>query len=227
MFLDIKSKKLKYALGLLGAIIIGAIGSGIWEVVFQPVFSFLSNNIISLFSLLFKSLEKSIYEDIAKGYTEEPSYMAATLILYIFFMMLGYFTSHLIPEKKKKNDELDEIEKELKKLKLGENVLAKLDEIEKKLDLQRDKLRERGRIILSILILLLVFLFSQLFILKYKLDKISSFEQTIKAVKPFISQNEYDLFNSSFARIKNSTEYNKILDSLNSLALKNNIEINK
>ena len=227
MFLDIKSKKLKYALGLLGAIIIGAIGSGIWEVVFQPVFSFLSNNIISLFSLLFKSLEKSIYEDIAKGYTEEPSYMAATLILYIFFMMLGYFTSHLIPEKKKKNDELDEIEKELKKLKLGENVLAKLDEIEKKLDLQRDKLRERGRIILSILILLLVFLFSLLFILKYKLDKISSFEQTIKAVKPFISQNEYDLFNSSFARIKNSTEYNKILDSLNSLALKNNIEINK
>lgn len=85
MFTNIQSKKIKYGLGIIGAIFIGAIGSGIWEVALGPALSFLSDSTIGFLSLVFSSLEDSIYESIAKGYTEESSYMSVVLILLIYF----------------------------------------------------------------------------------------------------------------------------------------------
>ena len=84
------------------------------------------------------------------------------------------------------------------------NVKKRLDEIEKRMNLQRDKIRKRGFILIANMVLFLVFIFSQSIVIKYKLDKISNYEQKIKTVKPYLSQNEYDLFNSSFAQIKNN-----------------------
>lgn len=228
MFTNIQSKKIKYALGLIGAILIGAIGSGIWVVALGPAFSFITEITISFLSLLFSSLENSIYESVAKGYSEESSSMAVTLILYIFSLYLGYSIAVLIPKKsKEKKSELDKIGEELTDIKSDLDLDSKkrLDEIENRLNLQRDKLRKIGRVVISFLVVFFVFIYIQSIVLKYKINKISNYEQKIKTVKPFISQNQYDLFNSSFAQIKNSSDYDKLINSIKVIALQKNIKM--
>lgn len=134
---------------------------------------------------------------------------------------MGYSLPSLLPKKQNKS-ELDSIGKEITEIELDANVKKRLDEIEKRMNLQRDKIRKRGFILIANMVLFLVFIFSQSIVIKYKLDKISNYEQKIKTVKPYLSQNEYDLFNSSFAQIKNISDYDKLINSLKRIALQKN-----
>ena len=62
-----KNKLVKIILGVIGTILIGAIGSGVWERFLSPLIDSTASRLASLFSLVSKSYANSLYSDIGKG----------------------------------------------------------------------------------------------------------------------------------------------------------------
>lgn len=60
-----ENKVLSWALGILGTLIIGGLGSGVWEVALKPLFSFLGNGIISFLVNKSTSFSNEIYQIIS------------------------------------------------------------------------------------------------------------------------------------------------------------------
>jgi hypothetical protein len=57
----------KWTFGILGTILLGAIGSGVWEWILSDFFSWLGSSFISLASSLSQTFVDSLYKDVWKG----------------------------------------------------------------------------------------------------------------------------------------------------------------
>ena len=70
----------KKVVGLLGVIVLGAIGSGVWDIIGRPSLGSLQRVILTIASLGVKALKDTTYLEIAKGFTEATS----TRLLYAY-----------------------------------------------------------------------------------------------------------------------------------------------
>ncbi len=222
--MNLKSTKVKYVLGIIGAIIIGAIGSGIWEMLLEPFFTLASENIINGISHLSSSLEDSLYKSIARGYSEEMSYFAVSLILFILSGFLGVISYDFV-FKHKKGNFYKTIESEIENVENIENPKEKIIELKSRLESRSIRLRKIGYILFSFVVLIYFFLVGQSVIIKYKTERITDFRQTLSIVKPYVSNHKYDQFTSLFSRINTRKDYDIIMDSLYSICNKNDIKI--
>jgi hypothetical protein len=57
----------------VGVLVIGALGSGLWDVAFRGVYDSISRFFLTLFTLGLDSTRNSIYASIAEGHHEVPS----------------------------------------------------------------------------------------------------------------------------------------------------------
>lgn len=57
-----KHKALSWVLGILGTLIIGGLGSGVWEILLKPALSFLSNGVINFLVDTSASFSNEIYQ---------------------------------------------------------------------------------------------------------------------------------------------------------------------
>jgi hypothetical protein len=69
-------------LAVLGLLLLGGIGSGVWDVLLKPVFFYITGVSVSIGTLGIQSLRDSVYADIARGPFDRPS-------LYILCMAAG------------------------------------------------------------------------------------------------------------------------------------------
>ncbi len=60
-----------------------------------------------------------------------------------------------------------------------------------------------------------------------KLRTILTFEQQIKIITPFVDQHEKDVLISDFSRMQSSTDFEKIQNSIDSIARENKITLPK
>jgi len=77
----------KIALGILGTIVLGALGSGLWSVVFEPAFSMISRATLNVVTLGVASVRDGIYEDAASG-LHEVSSLHVHLFLVVFITLI-------------------------------------------------------------------------------------------------------------------------------------------
>jgi hypothetical protein len=72
----------KWPFALLGTILLGAIGSGVWDLVFKPSFSWLAEALLNIATLGLTTIRDQMYAEIAKGTYERAA-------VYIFAMLTG------------------------------------------------------------------------------------------------------------------------------------------
>lgn len=83
----------KFALGVIATIILGAIGSGLWERFLGPFLDWLARVTVGAFAWGHTSYRDSIYENAAKGFHEAHSLAVYTLVLgllpmfYLFILL--------------------------------------------------------------------------------------------------------------------------------------------
>jgi hypothetical protein len=77
------NKFVKVVLGILATIILGAIGSGLWERMLGPFLDWLTRATIGLYASAFSTYQDSIYANAAKGFHEAHSLAVYTLIIGI------------------------------------------------------------------------------------------------------------------------------------------------
>lgn len=133
--------------GLLSAIAIGVVGSGLWQYVFDPLFSKGTKVILDLATLGVDSFKNDLYQEISTGFHEKASYALYSefnslyaLSMILFTLILAIKTKELVQRKSEKLKELQSIEEDFeKKLKPTEGRLLEERIEELRQSLQKTK----------------------------------------------------------------------------------------
>ena len=86
--MNLKSKitTKKAILGILATIILGAIGSGLWEIALSPLFKLIVNSVVDFFSSISISFENSIYTKVGDGNKDVFVHLFFNIIYPIFIV---------------------------------------------------------------------------------------------------------------------------------------------
>jgi hypothetical protein len=101
------NSKAKWVFGILGSLVLGALGSGLWNGVFSPVFSALGRLTMSLLTLGYSSAKDGIYEKAAKGLYEESSFIVfgTVTMLIISALFVAFIKGRSILKRRDEREE--------------------------------------------------------------------------------------------------------------------------
>lgn len=229
--------------GLLTVIILGAIGTALWEVVLKPPSSWLLRKLLSAATFGLKSAKIIIYKRIASGQEEPFAKFIAfyfIIILYLSGIIVVADYKYNIINKSRSNYEkvisLEKINEEL----INPSIKDKLSTFEKPEIIKQNRLKEREEIkklkneiinlgkeanrsyviLIIFLIIVLTKLWVEYIILVYINSAIRYFNQLFRICSPLINDTERLNHLSEFARIKSPQEYKKLIESLKEIAKK-------
>lgn len=176
-----KSTFVKIVLGTVLTIILGAIGSGLWERAIGPGFDAVANFVINAISRLVGTYKDSIYADVAKGFHEQSSMFLHILVLSL--LPMGYMIILIRhPIRRKKPGENNRIRKFVRS--------------------------QRGYYMLIVITLsiMLTFFLSQ-FRVTY-INKVITFsEQSMHILAPYVSNDEMKDLRATYHLVQNRDDY--------------------
>lgn len=182
------TRKVVVAVG--ATIVLGAVGSGVWELVFSPSVSWLGRNLLTLVTLGLDSVSDAIYTDVAKGHHEQPS-----LAVYTFVATVVLFLPIVLA---------------LRSL-LNPRIRRSLRDKEPE---QLAALQKRVGSMLIWLLLTMTFLGTAIYVRalmhSYTNAAITYFNQSLTIVLPYISPEEERRLRSEFARISSKRDYEQV-----------------
>lgn len=228
----LKKKKISV---VIVTIMLGAIGSGVWEYIIKPSLLSFRDIILNITTLGISTYKNLIYSDIARGYTESSSLKLLNefTTLYVMAMVIGclwvYSTMKEIKEKRlemlSRIDALQNKDYHPPNEEETENEL-----IELKNDIQKS-INKKGTVLVTAFVLMATFSVSEKFMSTYREKYINSaichYEQSIKIAKPYLSSKEVLSIESEFAQINNKEEYISILKRIYSTLDSNGINFKR
>lgn len=177
---------------VLVTVVLGAVGSGLWEWILKPFVMGLSEFGLNVATLGVHSFKNSLYKQVALGLHEVPSlrlYAAVFGSLPLF--VLGIITGVIAAIRKRKAGvEITTLDKSM-------GLMAKL--------------------LLILFILLAVFSVIQANQLSYINRAVTYFNQLLAIGSPFISEQDRLTYRSQFAQISSGEDYEKLTSTLKAL----------
>lgn len=220
------NKLYKAAGAILGAIILGAIGSGVWQYMLDPIFKGGTKFILELATLGVESYKDDLYVEVSKGFQETASYRVQALfniMLAMVFIAISvgqlFKVKDLINSQRRLLDEVNYLEKG----EIEEHYLDKIKQFRSELQLKKpEKL-----VNLSYICILLSALIASLLSIttvsdKYIHSAVVHYHQSLKIISPYINKYETLKIESDFAKISTSSDYANILNKIETIANENN-----
>ncbi len=190
---------LKIFLGLIGTIFLGAMGSGLWERVFSPLFDKLMELSINSINFFFFTYKDSIYNEVSNGFHEYYSLQLWTLLLLLIPMLyVRILAIHPVQKQEKKN--------------LSFITLFLVS-------------KKGYWFIVGITFLVLAIMSFSMLRHKYINSTITYATTSMEILKPYITEQEYILLRSQFFSISNSKQFENFYIKINDLAKKNTLEL--
>jgi hypothetical protein len=189
-------KIIKIVLGLIATIIIGAIGSGVWEKLLSPFLSFLSSEISQFFSSISTSYANNIYSKMSSLDGTSNLNDAHWVFLLIFFFFLFLYSAS----------------KNKHKFIIGEFV-----------ETHNEMFSSWAGIIFTGSMLVGTVLMMSMDKEIYKLR--SQTLEHIEIIRPYINENEYLLIRSEFFQIKTEKSFNDLKQKIKDVSLKNKLAL--
>jgi len=214
----------KGAFGLLGAILIGALGSGVWQSWLGPVLHSLRNWILDFASLGYKGFKDGVYVRIALD--DQSAMAAATLdwITTVTCLSLGFLTGYIMAFFNGEVKAAQRAYDRLKQLNAPKEPAAARDETAKRLDNVLPRfaanvtLARRMRIAIFAIALFNLTLVAGRLVSGAKVSYIVSadahYHQVFRLVSPYVDAHEQALVESEFAQISSRDGYVKVVSRL-------------
>jgi hypothetical protein len=193
------TKPTKWILGVLGTIVLGALGSGFWELFMRDFFTWIGRGILSVITLGITSVRDSFYVDVAKGRTDR---VGLYLVSYALFL-LGVLSGFIFGKGWRR-----------KRMNAPETIS------------ERDVRIVRWSIVFCIASFVVTMLFRSITV-SYVSGAVDHFEQTYTVCAPYLPANERELIRSQFAQIRTKDDYVAVLARLQEVAAKNNLKLPK
>ena len=205
---------LKIFLGITGTIVLGAIGSGVWEYIFKPLLESGTKIIMDIATLGMEAYKNDVYRQIAKGFSEKNSINTYSNIINIMFYMviIGFFIFYSNLKKVKDRYKLMGGEQSIQTSNVPIPAIIK-------------KLKQ---LFYAYILLATIFFILNLFSIyrfNYINNSIIYFEQLKKASAPYISQKQFLMLESRFALINNKEDYVSVTSDLEKILQNENIHI--
>lgn len=186
---------------VLGMILLGAIGSGAWDRLLNPLFNSIFRFSIFIYTLGFKSFSNSMYQEVAKGFHE---LISLKILYYILGAFLGIATSPLI--------------------------IIIYRSIQKKIHPRYKPKLALKTFVLNIVfplytILIATVIFISLSASFYVNNAITYFNQCLAICSPYMSNEAVLVFKSKFAQINSKEAYVDLIHELKSIADSNNLSM--
>jgi hypothetical protein len=190
--------KTKIVLGVIGSLVIGALGSGLWSWMFEPVLSRVGKGILNLVTLGISSLKDNVYSTAAQGLHEVPS-----LHVHLFVITIMVTLPLTISV-------------------FGLLLLRQKSATAARRSLSRGRLRQ-----LILLYVFFICVFGSSLFVTFLLNNqanltVTHFQQSLRICRPYMTPNEYIRFESDFAQMRKRDDYLRLSDSLGAVARKNN-----
>jgi len=205
---------LKWTGGVVGTILLGAIGSGFWQRLGDPLYTFVRDSVLNLATLGLATLKDSIYADVSRGFSEASTRTQEDLAFWFSYVLLAGLVgaTFWIRDARRRfqnlmKDKSDTAQNELTREQLANSI--------------RRSLMHTG-IVLPIVWMLSIFIvFGHLFQAAkdtYTAKAISNYQQLLNLIGPFVTSDEVKTLNSRFAQIRTAHDYVVLNDQLKSLA---------
>jgi len=197
------------------ALLLGAIGTGLWEWIIKPLLTMTASSILKILSFGINSVGRKLYVEIAKRSPHRANLFIIGLICLIFAGLIGISASrYMRTAEKMAQPQLASIE-ELAKVspQLASDKLSKL----------RKEAEDNANLYMLFLSCFgLVFISYHYFKYLYILSAINYFERCMYICGPYLKDSEEKQFISDFALITSENEFNHIINRLGKIVEENN-----
>ncbi len=217
-----RKRILKGIATILGAIFVGALGSGVWQSILSPMLRFARNWILDLASLGVESYRDEIYRQIATGLSGNANlrilFLSSVIFGGLLIAIVQYFFMRFSRIRDRHRDMLEELEKDKQGF---DQVKITREGLEGKLEAAGHLIKSawRGIYLLMGLVALAITLQIMTFAsVSYVNSATSHYQQVLKIASPYLDDNERLLVESKFAQIQNRQGYVEIVDRLASVA---------
>lgn len=213
---------LRTTLGVLGAILIGAIGSGVWEHILRPSLSWTRDSVLNVASLGIEAFKDDIYREIAQGFREAASrriYSRVILLYVTFYMLILVAYSVFLAETTRKWQGLFDSIAQAKKHVTKEPPST--DDIDREVRALEPKitLLHRLKYVLIVLIALTVAFDIVAFSRNtYVMAAVSHYHQVTRIASPYLSPTEEKMIFSAFSQVTRKADYVAVLSKLEGVA---------
>ena len=191
----IKRPLLRKLLWLTGTLVIGGLGSGLWEIALKPSLLWFGTLMLDLATLGLSSLRDGMYADAAKGTYERAGIMVLSMGTGTFCgMLLAMPLARLLRRKEDRNR-------------------SSASDI--------TRFMRKPLFFLTIPIIFSIILSVQFFRVMYVVRAANHVEQLQRIIAPFITQEQRIVFQSRFAQVTTRHEYVQLVVELRNIAAKN------
>lgn len=221
----------KTILGVIGALIVGGLGNGVWEYVLEPAFTWSLDGILNIATLGVQAFKDDVYREIAKGFHEESSLsLANTLYFWIGYgVAFGLFlftrkTKDLVSRIATSKKELDDLEaiidEQVKPSGTQDDLRLRISNLRK----ENLGLEPKAKLMHKAAYVLFVFgiaFFGWMIIGNAKDRYINSaivyYEQALSIISPLATDKELAVFKSRFARVASKSDYEALISDITHL----------
>ena len=207
--------KIKYLFYFAGTLVVGGLGSGVWEYILKPLFSNGVDFILDLSTLGIETFKNSVYEEISQGFSEKNSIKIYNLFITL---LMGSFVIFFLLM-------FDRIKAIKEKLILTENTEKKKEKKNIELEVSNIEIKLRIFIFLTSCFFLILLIYTKK--LDYINNSIIYYTKLKDITSPYVSDLELKKITSNFAQIKNKNDYVSLINKLHSISEENNLKINK
>ena len=189
----------RWFLGLLAAILLGAIGSGVWQYLGDPAYVWLRDALLNLATLGLTSLKDALYADVAKGLYERSSSLLLTMVLFAIPFCIIIVLLRVKSRVRELEDKLDEGSRSGHAVNSGDvqQQIYQMIRLVKRLLL----FLWPWTVVMSILVAFLAIN------IIYTSRAIAHYRQLTAVVGPYISEDEMKVYDSRFAQIRSAQDY--------------------
>ena len=196
------------------ALLLGAVGSGLWSLAGEPAFRWCVDIFISIAQSLNDGYYDLMHVNVGKGLHEENGLFFKT-IFNIVFSALVIFLPFMAHKLQKRTTEITHNKKREK------------EDIEK--SLVSLKKRSRALFIFTVLYSIVAFpvIASRVITQGYNNKAVVFIERSIEILSPELSHEEIIRFRADYRAISDAESFYKVFDNLNSIAKKNKIALSE
>jgi len=202
-----ENKRPKKLRSLLGLLIIGAIGSGLWDVLFKKIFFKIGELFINMVSYFNRSYVDHIYKSVGKGSNLEFYPSLVVILMGIFFPLVVILRMSRYFRREQSNNPANA-------------------PFSGKLDNYLFKTKRRAFVFMLVLTIPLSFIYTDILIKEFSTVKAYKYiDRSLEIVRPNMADSSFFALRSKFRQIDNKQKLQETLDLIKSIANSHNIDL--
>jgi len=213
---------LKAALAVLGAILIGAVGSGVWEGLLGPAVRATRSWILDSISLVFLGFKNDVYGEIARDHYSAVNIHTHFLLLVLFVSMCAalifHLASSLLEVEARYKDVARRVQEALDGKPAEQRTPAQVDTDIKRLGIIIKgtwKLLYTTGGVFALVLATSIVSFARL---SYIDSALAHYHQVLRIASPYLKPDEEVAVESQFAQIHSRQGYTEVVERLTTIA---------